>query len=133
MYTIKEVSQKINISEHTLRFWAKSELFPFLQRNKNNVRIFSEDDLKWVNLVKCLRNVGVENKIVKKYVDLCIEGDSTISQRYEIIKDTKQKAKKQMEELKLQLALLEHKEEHYKNLIKNNEQDCYNPANPVAV
>ena len=24
MYTIKEVAEKTNVSEHTLRFWAKS-------------------------------------------------------------------------------------------------------------
>ena len=33
MYTIKEVAEKMDISEHTLRFWAKSELIPFIKRN----------------------------------------------------------------------------------------------------
>lgn len=28
MYTIKEVADKMEISEHTLRFWAKSGFFP---------------------------------------------------------------------------------------------------------
>ncbi len=37
MYTIKEVSEKTDVSEHTLRFWAKSGFFPFVQRNQNNI------------------------------------------------------------------------------------------------
>jgi len=107
MYTIKEVADKMDISEHTLRFWAKNGMFPFVKRDKNNIRKFSEDDLSWVKIVKCLRSVGIENKAVKRYVDLCIIGDSTIPQRYEIIKNTRQKALQQMEELQQQLNLLE--------------------------
>ena len=116
MYTIKEVADKMEISEHTLRFWAKSGFFPFIKRNENNIRLFSEDDLNWVKIVKCLRSIGTETKL-------------TIPERYEIIKTTKEKALQQMEELKVQLDLLNYKEAHYKNLIKNNLGDSWNPMN----
>lgn len=131
MYTIKEVSEKMNISEHTLRFWAKSGFFPFIKRNENNTRLFSDSDLNWVRIVKCLRSVGIENKLVKRYIELCIIGDSTIPERYEIIKSTKAKALQQMEELKAQLDLLDYKEAHYKNLITNNLDDNWNPMNMI--
>ncbi len=62
MYTIKEVADKMDVSEHTLRFWAKSGFFPFIKRNENNVRLFSENDLDWVKIVKCLRMVGNPRK-----------------------------------------------------------------------
>ncbi len=126
-YTIKEVADKMDISEHTLRFWAKSGFFPFITRDKNNIRLFSENDLNWVRIVKCLRSVGTENKAIKRYIDLCIIGDSTIKERYQIILDTKKKAYEQMEELQKQLALLDYKENFYKNLIKNNLEDSWNP------
>ncbi len=132
MYTIKEVADKMDISEHTLRFWAKSGFFPFVKRNENNIRQFSENDLEWVKIVKCLRSVGTENKAIKRYIDLCIIGDSTIKERYRIIQDTKQKALKQMEELKQQLALLDYKEHFYQNLIKNNLKDTWNPMNNIT-
>ena len=129
MYTIKEVAKKMEISEHTLRFWSKSGFFPFVKRNQNNIRLFSDDDLNWVRIVKCLRSIGTENKLVKKYIDLCIIGDSTIAERYKIIKATKTKALAQMEELQKQLALLDYKEGYYKNLMKNNLIDEWNPMN----
>ena len=129
MYTIKEVADKMDISEHTLRFWAKSGFFPFLTRNDNNVRMFSENDLNWVRIVKCLRSVGTQTKDVKRYIDLCIIGDSTIKERYQIILDTKAKALEQMDELKKQLELLDYKENFYKNLIKNHLEDSWNPMN----
>lgn len=132
MYTIKEVAEKMDISEHTLRFWAKSGFFPFVKRNQNNIRQFSDNDLEWVKIVKCLRSVGTENKAIKRYIDLCIVGDSTIEERYKIILGTKEKALMQMDELKKQLAILEYKENFYKNLIKNNLKDTWNPMNSVT-
>ena len=131
MYTIKEVADMMEISEHTLRFWAKSGFFPFVKRNHNNIRIFSDDDLGWVKIVKCLRSVGTENKAIKKYIDLCIVGDSTIPERYEIIKSTKENAVKQMKDLQKQLDLLDYKEEYYQNLIKHNLTDEWNPMNNI--
>ena len=131
MYTIKEVAQKTDVSEHTLRFWPKTGFFPFLKRNQNNIRLFSEDDIAWVKIVKCLRSVGTENKAIKKYIDLCIMGDSTILERYKIIQETKQKAKQQMRELKKQLDMLDYKEKFYQNLIENNLKDEWNPMNKV--
>lgn len=129
MYTIKEVAEKMDVSEHTLRFWAKSGFFPFVQRNENNIRQFSDKDLDWVRIVKCLRSVGTETRAVKRYIDLCIAGDSTIKERYGIILATKEKALLQMKELKRQLELLDFKEKFYQNLIKNNLEDTWNPMN----
>ena len=122
MYTIKDVAEKMDVSEHTLRFWAKSGFFPFIKRNENNIRIFSENDLEWVRIVKCLRSVGTENKAIKRYIDLCIKGDST-----------KIKAQQQMEELQKQLDLLNFKESFYQNLIKNNLKDTWNPMNNIEI
>ena len=129
MYTIKEVAQLMEVSEHTIRFWAKSGFFPFVTRDKNNIRQFSENDLDWVKIVKCLRSVGTENKAIKRYIDLCIIGDSTINERYEIIRATKKRAQTEIKNLKKQLALLEFKEKFYRNHIENNLADSWNPIN----
>lgn len=132
MYTIKEVADKMDVSEHTLRFWAKSGFFPFIKRNENNIRLFSESDLDWVKIVKCLRYVGTDNKSIKRYIDLCVIGDSTIPERYKIIQETKEKAENQMKELTKQLELLNYKESFYQNLIKNNLKDSWNPMNNIV-
>ena len=129
MYTIKEVADKVDISEHTLRFWAKSGFFPFLKRNQNNIRLFSDNDIEWVKIDKCLRAVGTENKAIKRYIDLCVMGDSTIPERYGIIQATKLKAQQQMRDLKKQLDMLDYKEKFYQNLIQNNLKDDWNPMN----
>lgn len=129
MYTVKEVADKMKISEHTLRFWSKSGFFPFVKRNENNIRQFTDSDLEWVKIVKCLRAIGTDNKAIKRYIELCLVGDMTIPERYGIIQATKIKAQQQMEELQIQLDLLDYKEKFYQNLIKNNLKDSWNPIN----
>ncbi len=94
--------------------------------------MFTDSDLEWVKIVKCLRSVGTENKSIKKYIDLCIAGDSTIKERYNIIIETKEKALKQMDDLKKQLFLLDYKESFYKNLIKGKLKDTWNPMNNMS-
>lgn len=131
MYTIKEAAKKTEISEHTLRFWAKSGFFPLVKRNSHNVRIFTEDDLGWIKIVKCLRSVGTDNKSIKKYIDLCIAGDSTIEERFKIILETKEKALKQKAEIDKQLELLNYKVNFYNELIKKKASDPYNPINKM--
>ncbi len=129
MYTIKEVAIKTGVSEHTVRYWAKSGFFPFIKRSESNVRLFEDSDLEWVKIVKCLRLVGMDSKSVKKYIDLCVIGDSTIKERFQIITDTRLKTQEKIKELTEQLSLLEYKENFYDNIIKYNLQDSWNPMN----
>ncbi len=45
MYNIKEVSELMGISPHTLRYYEKIGLLEFVKRNEQGVRGFSESDL----------------------------------------------------------------------------------------
>jgi DNA-binding transcriptional MerR regulator len=60
------------------------------------VRNFSEQDLSWIFIIKCLRGGGVQLADIRKYVALCQVGDSTIQERFEIIKEAKQKTLEQI-------------------------------------
>lgn len=123
MYTIKQVSEKIGISAYTLRFYDNKGLFPFVLRGENKMRVFTEKDLEWINIVKCLRETGMPITEVKNYVDLCKEGDGNISERYEIIMKQKKKAAQEIIEMKQRLETLEKKAEQYKFLLENNKMD----------
>jgi MerR family transcriptional regulator, aldehyde-responsive regulator len=86
--------------------------------------------LAWVKIIKCLRHVGTENKQIKHYVDLCLQGDNTMQERYQIILDTKNKALASLEELKKQIEILNYKESFYGNLIASKATfDPWNPNN----
>ena len=127
MLTIKEVANRVGESEHTIRYYCKAGLFPFLVRDKNNVRKFTEDDLEGVRIVLCLRDTGLPLAEIKRYIELCEKGSSTVKDRLEIIRKQKANAYRQMREFQKKIEHLEQKEQYYLKIIENGDADKCNP------
>lgn len=127
MYTIKEVARIVGESDHTIRYYCKEGLFPFLIRDKNNVRKFSEDDLEGVRIVLCLRDTGMPLNEIKRYMKLCSQGKATLNERLQIIRTQKERAVQELTEYQKKIAHLERKEKHYIELIEKDLEDDCNP------
>lgn len=128
MYTVKEVAKLLNLTEHTIRFYTDKGLVPSLQRDKNNKRIFSDDSIRWLTGAKKLKKSGMSLVDIKKYVDLSLEGDSTIEERYEMIRKQKVAVLAQLDEVKLMAEYITNKERHYRDIINQVIPDDTNPT-----
>lgn len=138
MYTVKEVSALLGVSQHTIRFYTDKGLIPSVKRDKNNNRLFDEESLNWMTAIKCLKECGMSLDAIKNYVDLCLDGDSTVLARYEIIQAQKVTAQEQLKEAQRRIDYLNHKLEHYQEIIKHHAPDDMNPrkwnvSDPVKV
>ncbi len=129
MYTVKEVAEKLNFTEHTIRFYTDRGLVPSIQRDKNNIRLFDEESMNWLICVKHLKECGMSIESIKNYVDLCQKGDSTIPARYEIILEQSAHAYAQLEEAKQRAKYMKKKVEYYLNVITHGIPDNSNPEN----
>lgn len=129
MYTIKQISEITGISAYTIRFYDNKGLFPFLSRDKNNVRLFSEDDLDWIHFVHCLRNTGMSIADIKKYIELCNEGNSTAKERYNMMLAQKEKAEEEALAMQKRVELLSTKIDYYKELLNDPTPDFMSPSN----
>jgi DNA-binding transcriptional MerR regulator len=129
VYTVKQVAEKMGISAHTLRFYDKEGLFPYVSRDENNVRLFSEQDLDWVSIVQCLRDTGMPLAEVKEFIQLCLLGDSTIPTRYQLIKNQVQKAQQDLTAMEKRINTLKIKVEYYNGLLEEQKEDDCNPMN----
>lgn len=109
MHTVKEAAQITGLTEHAVRFYTDKGLVPSVQRNENNIRMFDEESINWLHGVKCLKQSGMPIDVIKKYVDLCLEGDATIPQRYTLMMEHKEAALAKLEEAKRHVAHLEEK------------------------
>lgn len=118
-YTVKQLSEKCNLSTHTIRFYDDHGLFPDVMRDSRGARLFTKENLDWVNLVLCLRNTGMSIADTKHFVELCKIGDCTIPERYQIILDQKKKAEEDLKEMHKRLEVLNHKENYYKSMLGN--------------
>ena len=68
--TITEVSKKCDISADTIRYYEKIGLIPPINRNKNGIRNFTEEDCKWIEFAKCMRNAGLSIDALSQYLVL---------------------------------------------------------------
>lgn len=108
-YSINEVANQFGLSIHTLRYYDKEGLMPFIGRDKSGNRVFTETDLNWVAMVCCLKDTGMSIKEIKQYADWCVGGMQTIDQRKSMLADHRKLVVKQIEDLKKNLELIDSK------------------------
>ena len=90
MFTMKEACQQTQLPYETLKFYCNQGLVPNVKRDKNNHRMFDEQDIHWINSLNSLKQCGMSISEIKDYIKLCYDGESTIPQKKEIL-DSKRK------------------------------------------
>ena len=118
MYTVKAVAELLGVSVHTVRYYDDRGLIPGTKRNAANQRLFDDMEVEWLFLSLTLKNTGLSLKDVKHYIELYQQGDSTLQERYKLLREQKEKTLREMENLKLRLAVLNRKIDHYRKLLK---------------
>ena len=84
-YLIKDASKKLNISIYTLRYYDKEGLTPFVKKDENGVRKYTEEDLEWIRLIMNLRDIDMPISNIKEYIQLYLQGDKTIDERRDLM------------------------------------------------
>ncbi|GEP18893.1 MerR family transcriptional regulator [Pediococcus argentinicus] len=120
MMTVKEVSEKLEMSPHTVRFYCDSNLIPNIKRDKNNIRQFDEEAVAWLFVVKYLRDCGMSIEAIKEYIDLCLVGNSTIPKRLDIVKQQREVIEQQLNKMKICAEYLDDKLNLYQQAIDSN-------------
>ncbi|NHN33763.1 MerR family transcriptional regulator [Paenibacillus agricola] len=128
MYTVQDAALITGLTEHAVRFYTDKGLVPSVQRNKNNIRLFDEEFINWLYGIKCLKQTGLPIENIKTYVDLCLEGDSTVPQRFALMMEYKEAALVQLEEAKRRVAHLEQKTIQYQAILERSIPDTTNPG-----
>ncbi|MEC0167524.1 MerR family transcriptional regulator [Paenibacillus graminis] len=111
--SIKEASEKLGLPAHTIRYYEKEGLLPFLQRDGHGNRVFEEKDLESISLMNCFRATGLPVATLKQMVDLTLQGDSAIPQRAAILREYKRDLERQQQELDQAFAIVNMKLSKY--------------------
>lgn len=125
-YSIKEVSERFNVSSHTLRYYEKEGLLPSIHRDDNGIRLYSDVDLEWLHLVCCMRATGMSISYIKNYIDLCHLGENTILERRQIILNQKAIIEAELKKYNDLLKVVNKKLKHYDE-ITQTELKIVNP------
>ena len=125
-YTIIDVERKTGISSHTLRFWVKKGLFPFIDRDKNGVKHFSQRDVDWAVWIECLRSMQMSLEDIKTYILLASHGQDSIKERRDMLCKQRDRVKKLLDDMQVSLKKVEHKIDLYEKMIESG-KDFLNP------
>ncbi|CAD7360525.1 MerR family transcriptional regulator [Staphylococcus schleiferi] len=72
-YYIDYVAEICNISKSRLRFYEKKEILKFIERDSNNKRLYSKDDIEMIKFIKCLSTLNMTLKEIKKNTNTLYE------------------------------------------------------------
>ncbi|NQX44135.1 MerR family transcriptional regulator [Paenibacillus tritici] len=117
-FTIKEASERLGCPAHTIRFYEKEGLLPYIKRDKNGNRLFEQDHLDWIRLMTCFRATGMKLSLLKEMVNLALDGDSTIPQRKAILNQYKEDLFRRQNELAEALDAVNNKLSIYEDIEK---------------
>lgn len=116
--TIKEVSEKYDISQDTLRYYERVGMIPPVTRSSKGIRDYQEKDIGWVELAKCMRSAGLSIEAMIEYVRLTQEGNSTIPARLQLLSEQREELIEQRKKIDATLKKLSYKIERYEIAVK---------------
>ena len=117
MYTMMQVCRQLDMTYQTLKYYCNEGLIPNVKRDSNNRRIFDEKDVKWIKDLTCLKKCGMSIQEMKEYLDLCLQGASTILQRKEMLAKKQAALRVSMQELADSIAYIDWKQNFYDEVL----------------
>ena len=116
MYTIKQISKETNLTEHTIRYYDREGLIPFILRSSSGIRQFSEDNLEWIKLICCLRNSGMPLLEIKEFMQMCLMGKDLLEERKALLLKHHSRIQAEIITLENSLNIINYKIDHYKEI-----------------
>ncbi len=115
-YKISEVSKLVNLNQHTLRYYEKIGLIKTLKKDDSGNRVYTDADITWIKFLIKLKHTGMKLSEMQKYSELRYEGDSTVSERRELLEKQQKELELEIKELQATYKYVEEKIQYYKKM-----------------
>ena len=117
MYTMKQACRQTGLSYETLKFYCNQGLVPNVKRDEQNRRIFSDRDIRWINSLGCLKNCGMGIQEMRQYLQLCLEGPSSIPERKVILEEKRLELEQELKRVQDSIAYIDWKQQFYDEVL----------------
>lgn len=107
--TPAQMADRTGVTIDTLRYYEREGLLQNVARATSGHRRYSENDVLWVEVLRCLRETGMTIEQLRQYCELGAQGDHTAPERRRILLDHRDEVERQIEERKAALRLIDHK------------------------
>ena len=117
LYTMMQVCKETDMTYQALKYYCNEGLVPNVKRDSNNRRVFDERDVKWIKDLVCLKKCGMSIQEMKDYLELCLEGESTIRQRKELLAKKQAQLWVSIQELEDSVRYIDWKQSFYDDVL----------------
>lgn len=100
LYSPREAVAKTGFSLDTLRYYERIGLLDDIGRNPSGQRVFSDDDLAWLGVLRCLRDTGMPIARMRRYAELARGGDETVAERKALLEEHDDSIEQRIAELR---------------------------------
>lgn len=118
--SIQSISSITGLSSYTLRYYEKIGLLCAVNRDENGYRCYTETDISCIDFLLKLRKTKMSIDDMKKFAELRRQGESTISERRELLEAHQKKVLQQIKELEIDLTKINEKVDYYKKIEGEN-------------
>jgi MerR family transcriptional regulator, aldehyde-responsive regulator len=109
-----EMAERTGVSIDTLRYYERENLLVNILRADSGHRRYNEDDVLWVEVLRCLRETGMTIEQLRAYCELGKQGDHTVPERTLQLLEHRTKVEEQIAVLHRALELIDHKLDIYR-------------------
>src|SRR5690349_11845482 len=100
LYSPREAVEKTGFSLDTLRYYERIGLLDDVARNPSGQRVFTDDDLAWLGVLRCLRDTGMPIARMRRYAELARGGDATTAERAALLEQHDESIERRIAELR---------------------------------
>ncbi|MEV8378415.1 MerR family transcriptional regulator [Kribbella sp. NPDC056861] len=112
--SIGQVSERTGLSVHALRFYEREGILADpVRREANGRRVYSEDDVDWLDMCIKFRSSGMPLDTIRRYTDLVRQGAGNEEARLALLKSHQEAVAAQIEELTECLRVITYKVDIY--------------------
>ncbi|WP_066582451.1 MerR family transcriptional regulator [Cellulomonas timonensis] len=108
-HTPAEAARRSGFSIDTLRYYERIGLLTGVERDPGGRRRYSDQDLGWLEILRCLRDTGMPIATMRRYAGLALatgaDAEQTIPERLDILEE-------HAAEVTATIALLTRQQEH---------------------
>ncbi|MDH2427570.1 MerR family transcriptional regulator [Sphaerisporangium sp. TRM90804] len=116
VYTPGQVAEETGFSLDTLRYYERIGLLEPVERNAAGQRRFSEEDVGWLGMVRCLRDTGMPIAAMLRFAQLVRSGDHTVADRIGVLESHDAAIEAQITLLRERQRAIQRKIQYYRDV-----------------
>lgn len=115
-YTPGQVVEKTGFSLDTLRYYERIGLLDGVERTPGGRRQYGDDDIGWLEILRCLRQTGMPIARMREFAELCRD-DETIADRIALLEEHDDEVEQRIAELQAQRDHIRGKISYYRSVL----------------